>query len=137
MSYAGDLSPREAWDLLARDPRALLVDVRTEAEWTFVGVPDLGELGRELLPLSWNLWPGGTRNDAFLEQLRDAGAAEASALVFLCRSGHRSAAAATAATQAGLTPAYNVRQGFEGDLDDRGHRGSGGWRADGLPWRQS
>ncbi|HEX6517309.1 MAG TPA: rhodanese-like domain-containing protein [Nocardioidaceae bacterium] len=137
MRYAGDLSPAEAWALLQEDPAALLVDVRTEAEWTFVGVPDLSALGKKVLAVSWVGWPGGQRNESFLEELRAAGGDQASALVFLCRSGHRSAAAAEAATEAGLAPSYNVAQGFEGDLDEHGRRGHAGWRASGLPWRQS
>lgn len=137
MTHAGDLTPAEAWALLQDDPDALLVDVRTEAEWTFVGMPDLTELGRKVVAVPWVGWPGGERNERFLEELRAAGGEQASALVFLCRSGHRSAAAAEAATRAGLAPAYNLAQGFEGDLDADGHRGHDGWRASGLPWRQS
>ncbi len=137
MMHAGDLSPREAWDLLRREPEAMLVDVRTVAEWTFVGVPDLSPLGRSLVTISWSHWPEGARNERFVEDLVSAGAGEATALMFLCRSGHRSAAAATAATAAGLSPAYNIAQGFEGDLDGHRHRGHRGWRAEGLPWLQS
>lgn len=135
--HAGHLSPTEAWELLSRDARAMLVDVRTPAEWTFVGVPDVSSLGRELVTVPWTLWPDGTVNPHFLAQLQESGADRASAVVFLCRSGVRSHAAASAATQAGLRPAYNVRQGFEGDRDAEGHRGRTGWRADGLPWTQS
>lgn len=137
MTYAGDLTPDEAWELLRREPDAVLVDVRTDPEWTFVGVPDLTDLGKKVIAVSWNSWPGGVRNPEFLQQLHAAGGATASSLVFLCRSGHRSVAAAEAATLAGFAPAYNVREGFEGDLDEEGHRGHSGWRARGLPWRQS
>jgi len=135
MTYAGDLSPTEAWVLLETEPDALLVDVRTEPEWAFVGVPDLTGLGKKLLTVSWNLWPSGEHNNAFVDDLREAGV-EGPA-VFICRSGARSAAAAEAATAAGLDPAYNVAEGFEGELDEKGHRGRTGWRARGLPWRQS
>jgi rhodanese-related sulfurtransferase len=137
MTYAGDLSPTEAWALLERDPEAVLVDVRSEAEWIFVGVPDVTDLGKKLVMVSWNHWPGGARNPQFLEELAAAGVAGEGPTLFICRSGARSQAAALAATQAGVAPSYNVSEGFEGDLDGSGHRGSTGWRARGLPWRQS
>jgi rhodanese-related sulfurtransferase len=137
MTYAGDLTPTEAWELLQRDPDAVLVDVRSEAEWMFVGVPDVTGLGKKLVTIPWNHWPGGTRNDDFLDQLATAGVPGGGPVLFICRSGARSRAAAVAATQAGIAPSYNVSEGFEGDLDEAGHRGSAGWRANGLPWRQS
>jgi rhodanese-related sulfurtransferase len=137
MPYAGDLTPQEAWDLLSGDPDAVLVDVRTSAEWSWVGVPDLARIGKRVVTVEWNRWPKGERNAAFLDEMRAAGVREGVPVAFLCRSGHRSVAAAEAATAAGLGPAYNVAHGFEGPLDDGGHRGSAGWRAEGLPWRQS
>ncbi|ROP45764.1 rhodanese-related sulfurtransferase [Pseudokineococcus lusitanus] len=135
-SYAGDLTPTEAWELLGADERAVLVDVRTDAEWAYVGVPDPSSVGRPLLTVEWQHFPTGERNPSFLAELVDAGVAEGAPLVFLCRSGVRSVGAAQAATTAGLGPAYNVLDGFEGPTDEAGHRGSRGWRADGLPWRQ-
>jgi rhodanese-related sulfurtransferase len=136
MTYAGDLTPTEAWELLDRDPQAVLVDVRSEAEWMFVGLPDVTGLGKKLITVSWNHWPGG-RNPRFLDELAASGVSGNGPVLFICRSGARSQAAAVAATQAGIEPSYNVSEGFEGDLDDVGHRGSTGWRAHGLPWRQS
>lgn len=137
MTYAGDIGPAEAWELLASDPEAVLVDVRTEAEWMFVGVPDLTELGKRLVTVPWNHWPSGAHNDRFVEQLSSLGVTGGGPVLFICRSGVRSQGAAHAATEEGIAPAYNVTEGFEGDLDERGHRGSTGWRARGLPWRQS
>lgn len=130
--YAGDVTPQETWDLLAANPDAVLVDVRTEAEWKFVGVPDISSLGKPVHLVEWG------RHD-FLDQLTSAledRPADAPVL-FICRSGQRSVGAATAATRAGIAPAYNVLEGFEGPLDPTGHRGAAGWRALGLPWRQS
>jgi len=136
--YAGDLSPEEAWDLLLSDPAAILVDVRTEAEWRFTGVPDTSETGREPLFIEWSNYPEGARNERFVDQLRDAGMAPETGapIVFLCRSGQRSIGGAQAATAAGMGPAYNVLDGFEGAPDGDGHRGVQGWKAAGLPWRQ-
>jgi rhodanese-related sulfurtransferase len=137
MSYAGDITPLAAWKLLNDNPRAVLVDVRTDAEWRFVGVPDLSSLGREVVYIEWNT-SGGTRNENFADELKQhvPPADEERPVIFLCRSGNRSIGAAEAATEVGITPAYNVLDGFEGHLDASGHRGETGWRAVGLPWKQ-
>jgi rhodanese-related sulfurtransferase len=136
MTYAGDLSPSDTYAALAADPNAVLVDVRTAAEWAYVGVPDLSTLGKDLVTIEWVSYPHGAHNDGFVDDLREAGIAEGAPIHFLCRSGVRSKAAATAATEAGLGPAYNIIDGFEGQLDGHHHRGVGGWKASGLPWRQ-
>lgn len=137
MSYAGDITPEEAWKLLNDDPEAVLVDCRTEAEWRFVGVPDLTSLQREVVFVEWNR-TDGTKNDHFVDDLVAAGVTPGERpVVFLCRSGNRSIGAAEAATEAGIAPAYNVLDGFEGHLDENKHRGSTGWKAVGLPWKQS
>lgn len=135
MSYAGDLTPAQAWELLERADDAVLVDVRTQAEWAFVGVPELAELGKRALLVEWSSLGSGPNPAAFVEAVTgqvDPG----TPIVLLCRSGQRSAAAAQALTAAGYGPAYNVIDGFEGPVDADGHRGAAGWRADGLPWRQ-
>lgn len=136
MSYAGDVPPQEAYAALESDPAAVLVDVRTSAEWSYVGLPDLTGLGKRVLPVEWQRFPDGSVNEGFLDELRDAGVTEGAPIYFLCRSGVRSAAAAAAATRAGLGPAYNVTDGFEGPLDGQGHRSVAGWKVAGLPWRQ-
>ena len=127
--YAGDLTPEMAWQWV-QDGRAVLVDVRTDAEREWVGfVP--GALG-----LAWKQWPGMALNPHFDEGVRQA-AASGRALLMLCRSGVRSIAAAQRATELGAR-AYNVLEGFEGDPDAEGHRGRlGGWRKRGLPWKQN
>ena len=137
--YAGDLTAAQAWELLASDERAILVDVRTEAEWRYVGVPDVAGLGRVAAFVEWVGYPSGAVNPRFLAQLAGAGLApgDGRPVAFLCRSGVRSVAAAKAATEAGFGPAYNVLEGFEGNTDAAGHRGGSGWRAAGLPWTQS
>ncbi|MFZ2503715.1 MAG: rhodanese-like domain-containing protein [Nocardioides sp.] len=137
MSYTADLSPTETWELLRAEPRAVLIDVRTAAEWSFVGVPDTSELGREVGFLEWISFPGGARNADFAAQLEAGGWSKDQPLLFICRSGQRSQGAATTAIALGWERAYNVAEGFEGDLDADGHRGRGGWKTAGLPWRQS
>ncbi|QGQ18417.1 rhodanese-like domain-containing protein [Cellulomonas sp. JZ18] len=136
--YAGDITPTQAWELLREEPDAVLVDVRTDAEWRYVGVPDLRELGRHAALVEWVSYPSGRPNPQFLDQLAATGVTpgDGRPVVFLCRSGQRSIGAAQAATAAGFGPAYNVLEGFEGPTGPDGHRGHEGWRAAGLPWVQ-
>lgn len=136
MGYAGDVDPSDVYAELQADPLAVLVDVRTTVEWSYVGLPDLTQIGKRAIFLEWQHFPDGTLNGGFVEQLRDVGVGEGAPIYFLCRSGVRSAAAAKAATAAGLGPAYNVSDGFEGPLGRDGHRDVAGWKAAGLPWRQ-
>jgi len=137
VSYAGDITPEESWKLLSENPEAVLVDCRTDSEWRWVGVPDLSSLGREVVFVEWN-HGNGQHNDNFVADLIAAGVTPGERpVVFLCRSGNRSIPAAEIATAAGIVPSYNMLDGFEGQLDETGHRGGNGWRARGLPWKQS
>ncbi|MER2606070.1 MAG: rhodanese-like domain-containing protein [Siculibacillus sp.] len=140
--YAGDVAPRTAWEALAGPSRAVLIDVRTRAEWSFVGLPSLADLGKQPITLEWQVFPSMTVNADFVEvldrALDQAGFERDTPLYFLCRSGARSRHAAIAMTGAGWTRCFNVATGFEGPLDTSGHRGGvSGWKADGLPWTQS
>ncbi len=136
MSYAGDVTPQEAYAAATGDGQALLVDVRTRAEWAYVGVPDLAAAEHQVVFLEWQRYPSGEVNSGFVDDLRRLGLHDGTSLYFICRSGVRSRAAAEVATAAGLGPAYNVSDGFEGPLDREGHRHLAGWRNDGLPWKQ-
>lgn len=132
-----NVPPGRVWEALASDPKTQLVDVRTDAEWNFVGVPDLADVGKEAVLLPWQVYPSMQVNAGFTDQLRAAGLSPEHRLYFLCRSGVRSLAAAQAAQQAGFPQAYNIADGFEGPVDGDGHRGTvSGWKAEGLPWRQ-
>ncbi|RXF73156.1 rhodanese-like domain-containing protein [Hansschlegelia zhihuaiae] len=141
-AYAGDVTPADAWATLQANPSAALVDVRTVAEWSFVGVPDLGGLAKRALFQEWQSYPSMQVDPAFADRVAEAlGAAGAGAdapVFFLCRSGARSQAAAAALTARGYTQCFNIAGGFEGPLDSARHRGrSAGWKAEGLPWMQS
>lgn len=131
LPYCGALLPEEAYELLQKAPGAKLVDVRTQAEWDYVGrIPGS-------VQIEWQTYPGSKPNPNFLNELQSR-TDKQGVLMFLCRSGARSHAAAAVAAKAGYTQSYNVLQGFEGDKDANGHRNSvGGWRVAGLPWVQS
>lgn len=136
MTYAADVTPTQAYAAVTGPERGVLVDVRTRAEWAYVGVPEVPETAAPLLLIEWQSYPDGTRNAEFVDALRAAGIEAGRPLYFLCRSGARSQGAASAATAAGLGPAYNILDGFEGPLDAAGHRLVAGWKNIGLPWRQ-
>lgn len=136
MSYAGDVTPAQAYAAVTGDDDALLVDVRTRAEWTYVGVPDLASTGKRVVLVEWSRYPDGAVNEHFVDEVRAAGLEPGRPVYLLCRSGVRSQAAAAALTAAGLGPAYNVLEGFEGPHDREGHRTVSGWKVAGLPWRQ-
>lgn len=137
MSYAGDVTPSDTFERLTGDDRAVLVDCRTQAEWSYVGVPDLAPIGKSVIPIEWSRFPDGAINADFITQLEEAGVDRSAPVFFLCRSGVRSKAAASAATAAGWTAAHNISDGFEGPSDEAGHRGTrSGWKVAGLPWKQ-
>jgi len=120
------------------DADAVLIDVRTTAEWAFVGVPHLGELGREAVLIEWVEFPDMSPNQNFVEAAKQAAPNPGAPVFFLCRSGQRSAMAARAMTDAGYAKAYNVSGGFEGDKNQDGHRATlNGWKVAGLPWVQN
>ena len=135
--YAGDVSPKQAWDMLSHDENAVLVDVRTDAEWGYVGVTDLSSLGKQQINVSWQHFPGGHLNGNFAREIAANGVRPHHTVLFLCRSGQRSKHAAVAMTREGYGQCYNVADGFEGAPDQEGHRGRvAGWKVEGLPWRQ-
>ena len=132
-----NVAPKQTWEALEDNPEAHLVDVRTDVEWNFVGVPDLNAAGKKTLLIPWQVYPAMQVNGSFTDNLKQAGLGPEHHIYFLCRSGARSMAAAEAAKAAGFPHVYNIADGFEGPPDAQGHRGSvAGWRADGLPWRQ-
>lgn len=138
MTYAGDVDPTTTYAVLAEDPTSVLVDVRTHAELVYVGHPELSTIGKALIAIEWQQFPTGAQNDGFVEQLDAHGIDRDAPIYFICRSGARSRFAAMVATSVGYAKAYNVAHGFEGPPDAHGHRGSvAGWKASGLPWRQS
>jgi rhodanese-related sulfurtransferase len=141
-NYAGDILPKDVFANLAQGFAGLLIDVRTQAEWSFVGVPDLSEISQEAILMQWQAYPAMQVDGEFAAKVsalvQEKGGNANTPLYFLCRSGVRSRSAAIALTQAGYTAAFNITDGFEGPTNNEGHRGlKAGWKAQGLPWRQS
>lgn len=136
-SYAGDISCEEAWQLLSSMPAAQLVDVRTQPEWVFAGVPNLSVCDKKAHLISWAMYPDMQPNAEFISAVHMHVPSKDTPIVFLCRTGGRSKMAAIAATQAGYRAAFNILDGFDGGMNEAGQRGTiGGWRAQGLAWSQ-
>ena len=137
MAAIHDIGPAETWAALQSDPDARLVDVRTDAEWNYVGLPDITAAGQRVALIPWQVYPTMAVNPNFVHGLREAGVTPDNKVYFICRSGVRSLAAAQAAQVEGYAQVFNVADGFEGPVDAEGHRGQvAGWKASGLPWMQ-
>ncbi len=133
------MSPTEAHDLVEKDPRAMLIDVRSNMEFLFIGHP-MGAIN-----IAWIDEPDWKINEHFatdvrkvllggLSHLQNVGSAP---VVLICRSGKRSLEAGELLMKEGFIEVYNVAKGFEGELDEKHQRSQlGGWRFDGLPWEQ-
>ena len=129
LPYAGEVTPQEAYRLFSAHG-AKIIDVRSRVEYDYIG----RVAGTTLIP--WRLSIGGELNNSFLAELQ-AQCSTSDVVLFLCRSGVRSHAAAIKAAAAGFNQVFNIAEGFEGDLDQHGQRGNtGGWRKAGLPWIQ-
>lgn len=136
LKFKGDITPAQAWSELVANADAVVIDVRTAAEWVFVGGPDLASLGRSVAQVEWQVFPCMSYNELFVESILALNIHTDRPLYFICRSGVRSRFAAEIIAEHGYTT-YNIADGFEGQLSNAGHRGLGGWREQGLPWRQS
>ncbi|MEQ9115856.1 MAG: rhodanese-like domain-containing protein [Rickettsiales bacterium] len=133
------LNSLQAWESLSLENEAQLVDVRTSAEWNFVGVPDLSSIGKEAKYISWVNYPEMDFNTNFHDELdRSIGSKDAK-LYFICRSGGRSLHAAESAVNKGYSKCINIEDGFEGEMNPSTmHRNEmNGWKYNNLPWRQS
>jgi rhodanese-related sulfurtransferase len=136
-----DVSVLETWKRLEGDPKTVLVDVRTRAEWAFVGVPDLSKINKDVMLIEWQTFPDSRIAPDFIERLMAALAAKGveknTEIFFICRSGGRSRMAAEAIAGAGYSRCRNVMEGFEGPLDAAQHRSQiAGWKFAGLNWLQ-
>jgi rhodanese-related sulfurtransferase len=137
LDYAGDLSPNEAWDTIKLNSDCFLVDCRTSAEWSLVGVPDLDSLGKKVLFVEWQTFPTMEKNSRFLQEISETNLTKNSKIIFLCRSGARSRSAAEFLTSQGYENCFNCSEGFEGSHNNFGHRGKvNGWKFHNLPWKQ-
>lgn len=138
MDYEVNIEPLEAFDILKKEENSFLVDVRTLPEWSYVGLPDLRSLNKDVLCISWLRYPNMDVNPDFLQQLESAIPDRGAKIFFICKVGGRSLEATNFARRSGYKNCFNVVDGFEGQPDENNHRSVvNGWRAEGLPWFQS
>ena len=135
----GELSPKEANQMLQDDPRAVLVDIRSTMEYLFVGHPT------GAVHVAWIDEPDWNVNPHFVPEIRKLllggavpdSSGDCAPVILICRSGKRSTEAGKVLLDAGFESVYHIDEGFEGDLDEHHQRGNrGGWRFHGLPWEQ-
>ncbi len=126
-----NLNPKQSWALLQDNPAAVMIDVRTAIEHSFVGCPP------NSIHIPWKEFPDMQLNALFVAQVEEKVSDKSIPILLLCRSGVRSVAAAKALEEAGFEKLINIVEGFEGALDEEKHRGNiDGWRFHGLPWEQ-
>jgi len=136
-SYAGEITVKEAWEWMNDNPDAQMIDVRTDAEWGWVGIPDLTSTGKQLHLIQWITHPSNDKNPYFSEQVEHLNIDKKAPILFLCRSGKRSLFAARLMQSLGYTACYNITEGFEGNPNEQKHRSTvNGWKFENLPWLQ-
>ena len=139
MQEVKTISPQDAWEIMQNEPRTVMIDVRSDMEFLFVGHP----VGAIHIP--WIDYPDWRLNPDFVTEVRklvlggvcyekpNSGVP----ILLICRSGKRSLEAGNLLVKEGFCDVYNVAEGFEGELDEKHHRSTqGGWRFHGLPWEQ-
>lgn len=131
LGYLGDVSPKEAWEILQNDKNAVLVDVRTKEEWHAIGIPDLSSLSRDAVFISWRVYPDMNVNENFVAEFAKQ-VTDKNTILFLCKSGGRSKEAALAMTRSGYSKCYNITGGFEGNI----MLGKNGWKQCNLASKQ-
>jgi len=137
MSYKRNLLPKMAVERLQSNSQALFVDVRSKAEYKYVGFPENSILIPWIDDPDWEPNPEAF-SDAVMQELDGRENLSDTEIILICRSGFRSNEALKCLENKGFTQVSHVASGFEGDLDENDHRGNlNGWRHDGMPWSQS
>ena len=137
MSYKRNLLPKMAVERLQSNSQALFVDVRSKAEYKYVGFPENSILIPWIDDPDWEPNPEAF-SDLVMQELDGRENLLKTEIILICRSGFRSNEALKCLENKGFTQVSHVASGFEGDLDENDHRGNlNGWRHDGMPWSQS
>lgn len=138
LSNYENVTSKDAYKILCEEENSYLIDVRTDAEWQFVGFPDLSKAKKEVFFIQWQVLPEMKINEDFALEFEKIGIKDKNSKLFLlCRSGVRSAYAANLLSKKGYENCFNITDGFEGRHDEKGHRGNKeGWKAIKLPWIQ-
>ena len=131
------ISSKQCFERLSKESSSYLVDVRTQPEWLFVGLPDLQSLQKKTICVSWHIYPNMKINLNFESEILESGINKRDTIFLICRSGHRSCDAAEFLASRGFTNCFNVIDGFEGENDPNHQRSTiNGWKYYKLPWKQ-
>mgnify|MGYP001247486562 CR=1 FL=1 len=137
MTNKFNISIKDAWELLNTKHNSFLIDVRSTAEWSIVGIPDLSSIKKNVRLIEWTSFPDGIYNSNFINELSNIGKTS-DFFIFICRSGARSLSACYKAYENGYTNVYNLNDGFEGPLSKINQRSQvKGWKHSNLPWYQN
>ena len=132
-----NILPKDCFKYLSKNPNAYLIDVRTTPEWLYVGLPNLESLQKKTICVAWQIYPEMEININFESEIINAGINTKDTIFLICRSGKRSLDAAQFLTSCGFINCYNVKDGFEGKLNNNNHRSNKeGWKFNNLPWKQ-
>ncbi len=125
-----NIDSQEAFELLKK-PATYLIDVRTIAEYVYVGHP---EMAYNIPLLFWvERELDRSPNPNFLDDVKSLFKPD-DTLILICRSGGRSVAAYRLLSKAGFQNLYNIKSGFEGERGENGLRSVNGWKNSGLPY---
>ncbi len=135
LAFAGTelqgIDSRESYKKIIDNPSStFIVDVRTRAEYEFVGHPDLPN---DVPNIPYKFYPSWEVNKDFVKKVEDRYKKE-NTIITMCRSGKRAKAAAKFLLKAGFENIFYMADSFEGPKDKKGHRTVSGWKVNGLPY---
>ena len=137
-SDVGMVNSKQAWEALTENSQSVFIDVRTKAEWAFVGIPVLSKINKNPLFIEWREFPDMNVNEDFVNKVKSVVTDLKTPIYFICKGGGRSNEAAHAIAAEGYENCFNIVDGFEGEPNNDRHRGTiSGWKASNLPWEQN
>ena len=119
------ISSIELNDYIKKNPKSILLDVRTNEEWNADGKPDGKPIGLQTYFLTIQ-FADGHINENFLDEFKKLDIKEGSEILTMCMGGIRSQVAAELLTKANYS-CSNISDGFLGNSENKG------WKKSGLP----
>jgi len=117
---------KEIKEYLKKNPKCILLDVRTKEEWDTIGKPDGEKIGLKTYFLSIQFGNERIFNENFIQEFKNLTINQDKNILIICRSGARSQFAAELLTKENYT-CVNISDGFAGNLDNVG------WKKCDLP----
>ena len=120
------ISSKEITDYLKKNPKCVLLDVRTKEEWDTIGKPKGEKIGLKTLFLSIQFGDERIFNENFVQEFKNLNISQDHEILAICRSGSRSRVATELLTRENYT-CSNISDGFEGNQENVG------WKKCDLP----